>query len=299
MLISEFDTLRLEANGLTFSALAAGDATGHRGLVLLLHGFPDTPDSFRHQLHALADAGYRAVAPTMRGYEPESQPTDGDYSLLALAADVNGWLDQLDATPVHLVGHDWGAAVAFVAGAQHSERFTTLTAMAVPPFTRIPGAIARVPRQLLRSWYMNWFQLPFLSDWSVTARERWLLQRLWRTWSPGLTLDDTNWGAIRAAFDQPGVVRAALAYYRQNATPTLLLGLRTTPAMNTSTIPVPTLIINGSDDGCMDRRLFEHTIHDADFPAGVVHVELPDAGHFLQLERPDEITQLLIDHMAP
>lgn len=296
--MSEFDTILLEANGLTFSALAAGDVRGHRGLVLLLHGFPDTPQSFRHQLHALADAGYRAVAPMMRGYEPGSQPTDSDYSLSALATDVNAWLDQLDASTAHLVGHDWGAAVAFVAGAQYPERFKTITAMAIPPLTRIPGAIARVPRQLLRSWYMTWFQVPFVSDWSVTVSQRWLVQRLWRTWSPGLALDDTNWETIRTAFDQPGVVGAALAYYRQNATPPILLGVRKTPAMKTSMIPVPTLIINGSHDGCMDRRMFEHTIQDADFPAGVVHVELPDAGHFLQLERPDEIIQLLIDHMA-
>lgn len=296
--MSEFDTLRLEANGLAFSALAAGDARGHRGLVVLLHGFPDTPHSFRHQLHALADAGYRAIAPMMRGYEPESQPADRDYSLSALATDVNGWLDQLDAPTAHLVGHDWGALVAFVAGAQHSERFRTITAMAIPPFTRVPAAIARVPRQLLRSWYTIWFQVPGVSDWSITVRERWLLQRLWRTWSPGLTLGDADWETIRASFDEPGVVSAALAYYRQNATPPIMLGIRRTSAMSSSIIPVPTLIINGSSDGCMDRRMFEHTIHDADFPAGVVHVELPDAGHFLQLESPDEITELLIDHLA-
>lgn len=296
--MSEFDTLRLDANGLTFSALAAGDATGHRGLVLLLHGFPDTPHSFRHQLHALADAGYRAVAPTMRGYEPESQPTDGDYSLSTLATDVTGWLDQLGAASAHLVGHDWGAAVAFVAGAHSPERFTTITAMAIPPLTRIPAALALVPRQLLRSWYMTWFQVPVLSDWSVTVRERWLLERLWRRWSPGLTLDATDWETIRTSFDRPGVVGAALAYYRQNATPPILLGVRKTPAMRASIIPVPTLIINGPSDGCMDRRMFEHTIDDADFPAGVVHVELPDAGHFLQLEQPDEISRLLIEHLA-
>ena len=129
--MSDFDTIQLEANGLTFSALAAGDGREHRGLVLLLHGFPDTPHSFRHQLRALADAGYRAVAPVMRGYEPGSQSADRDYSLTALATDVNGWLDQLGTDAAHLVGHDWGAAVAFVAGAQHPERFRTITAMAV------------------------------------------------------------------------------------------------------------------------------------------------------------------------
>ncbi len=292
------ETITLEANGLTFTALAAGDAGTNRGLVLLLHGFPDTPHTFRHQLRSLAEAGYRAVAPTMRGYETGSQPADGDYSLPSLAADAVGWIDDLGAPTAHLVGHDWGAAVAFVAGSAHPERLRTITAMAIPPLTRIPAAIPRVPRQLLRSWYMTWFQLPWLADRSITVADRRLLRRLWRSWSPGLTLDDEEWEPILATFDRPGVVAASLAYYRQNATPPILLGIRKTPAMRESTIPVPTLIVNGADDGCMDRRLFTRTIDDRDFPAGVAHVELADAGHFLHLERPTEVDRLLLEHLA-
>lgn len=296
--MTEFEAITLQANGLTFSALAAGQATNHRGLVLLLHGFPDTAQSYQHQLRALADAGYRAIAPAMRGYEPGSQPADGDYTLTSIATDVVGWLDYLDSPTAHLVGHDWGAAVAFVAGARHPERFQTITTMAIPPLTRIPAAIPRVPRQLLRSWYMTWFQLPKISEWSITVRDRWLLKQLWTRWSPGLTLDEAEWAHIHATFDQPGVCNAALAYYRQNATPPILLGLRTTPAMQKSIVPVPTLIINGTADGCMDRRLFARTIDEDDFPAGVTHTEIAEAGHFLQLERPDEINRLLLEHLA-
>ncbi len=296
--MTQFETISLEANGLRFTALAAGDAASHRGLVLLLHGFPDTPHTFRHQLPALAEAGYRVVAPTMRGYEPSSQPSDHDYTLPSLVADAVAWLDQLDAPTAHLIGHDWGAAVAFVAGARHPERFRTITAMAIPPLTRIPAAIPRVPRQLLRSWYMTWFQLPGIADRSITVGDHRLLRYLWRTWSPGLTLDDDEWEPIRATFEQPGVVGASLAYYRQNATPPILLGIRKTPAMRQSTVAVPTLIVNGADDGCMDRRLFTQTIDDDDFPAGVAHVEFADAGHFLHREQPEELDHLLLEHLA-
>lgn len=280
------------------SALAAGPTTDHRGLVLLLHGFPDNAHSFRHQLSALGDAGYRAIAPTMRGYEPSSQPSDGDYSLTTLATDVVAWLEELEQPTAHLVGHDWGAAVAYVAGARHGDRLTTVTAMAIPSLSRIPTAIPRVPRQLARSWYMTWFQLRGVADWSITVGDHRLLRRLWQSWSPGLDLDDVDWDAVCATFDAPGVVSAALGYYRQNATPPILLGLRATEAMQASIVPVPTLIINGADDGCMDRRLYAHTITEADYPAGVAHIELDNAGHFLHLERPADITRLLLDHFA-
>ena len=233
----------------------------------------------------------------MRGYELGSQPTDGDYSLPALCSDVVAWLDQLQAPRAHLVGHDWGAAVAYVAGAAHPERFITITVLAIPPLTRIPRALRHVPRQLLLSWYMTWFQLPVLAERSVTAKHLWLLQRLWRQWSPELDLATVDWARVRAAFEQPGVVARALGYYRQNTTPLILLGVRRTAAMGNSVISVPTLIVNGTADGCMDRRLFVHTIDEADFPAGVSHVELDGPGHFLQLEQPDEIAKLILGHL--
>ncbi len=292
-----FETISLRNGPLRFTALAAGDPANHRGTVLLLHGFPDTAHSFRNQLLALADAGYRAIAPMMRGYEPGSQPADGDYSLPALCSDVVAWLDELDVPTVHLVGHDWGAAVAYVVGAAHPERFTTITALAIPPLTRIPGALRHVPRQLLLSWYMTWFQLPVIAERSVSAKRLWLLERLWRRWSPGLDLDTVDWERVRAAFEQPGVVAGALGYYRQNATPLILLGVRRTAAMENSVVAAPTLIVNGTADGCMDRRLFVHTIDEADFPAGVTHVELEGVGHFLQLERPGEIADLILGHI--
>lgn len=283
-------------DGLRFEAHHAGDRDAP--VVLCLHGFPDHPSTFRHQFGPLAEAGFRVVAPVMRGYEPSSQPADGDYSLLALAGDVLGWIDDLGVEQAHLIGHDWGAAVTEVVAARHPDRVHSLTSLAIPPLPRIPDAVRHVPRQLLRSWYMTFFQVPVVSDRALAAGDWQLLRRLWRVWSPGHAMTDTEWSELRTRFEAPGVVAAALAYYRQNATPPLLLGLRSTPAMEVIELRVPRLIVHGTEDGCMDRRLFDHAVRDADHRAGVTRVEIDGAGHFLHLEAPDQVNELLVGHLA-
>lgn len=286
----------LRASGLEFSAFEYGPDDGP--VVLCLHGFPDSRTTFRHQVEPLIEAGLRVVAPTMRGYEPSSQPLDGDYSLMALADDVAGWLDDLDVDQAHLVGHDWGAAVVYVAAARFPNRVSTATALAIPPLARIPGALRHVPRQLQRSWYMNFFQLRGVADRALAARDWQLLRRLWRDWSPDHEMSAGEWDELRAQFEQPGVVGATLAYYRQNATPPVLLGVRSSPAMALTQIAAPTLIVHGADDGCMDRRLFEHAVIVEDFVAGVEVLEVEDAGHFLHLERPDVVNAALLSHLS-
>lgn len=281
---------------LTFSTIEAGPSDGEA--VVCLHGFPDSPTTFRHQLDALAGAGFRAIVPTIRGYEPSSQPSDGDHTLMSLAGDVVGWLDARGIERAHLIGHDWGAAIAYVVAAHHPERLHTVTTLAIPPLARIPDAVRRVPRQLQRSWYMTFFQLRFVADRALAARDWWLMRRLWSSWSPTYAMTGDEWLALREQFEAPGVVRSALAYYRQNATPPLLLGLRSTNAMELSMIDVPALLVHGAQDRCMDRRLFAHAVLAEDYPQGVRVEELADAGHFLHLERPDEINELLLDHLG-
>ncbi len=283
-------------DGLEFSALQAGREQDP--VVLCLHGFPDHPATFRHQFGPLADAGFRVIAPTMRGYEPSSQPSDGDYSLLAMADDVAGWLDAIGADRAHLVGHDWGAVVTEVAAARHPDRVRSLTSLAIPPLPRIPAAVRRIPRQLLRSWYMTFFQVPIVAERALAAGDWALLRRLWRVWSPGHTMTETEWSELRARFERPGVAGAALACYRQNATPPLLLGLRSSPAMEVTEIPVRRLILHGTDDGCMDRRLFDHTVYETDHPAGVTMVELAGTGHFLHLEAADRVNDAVLAHLG-
>jgi len=113
----------LNNKGLKFSALEDGKGP----LVLCLHGFPDNYHSFDSQIPALVEAGYRVVVPMLRGYEPQSQPADGDYHLNNMVEDVITWIDQLGEEKVHLVGHDWGALIGYLTATMHSDRLLSLT----------------------------------------------------------------------------------------------------------------------------------------------------------------------------
>ena len=279
----------LRRGELTFSGLAMGTGPA----VLCLHGFPDDAQSFREQLPAFAAAGYRTVSMSLRGYEPGSQPDDGDYSLDAVAGDVAAWVDELDLGPVHFVGHDWGAAVAYVAGAQYPDRFRSLTAMAVPHAGRFVNETIRFPRQLGRSWYMGFFQLRGIAERAVRRRDFALIRRLWRSWSPGWNMPASAQRSVLETFAAPGVVEAALGYYRAALAPRAF-----TPKVRAAArfqVRVPTLAITGERDGCIGPDVFEALTYDGDFAAGVEVRRVDSAGHFLHQERPAALNALLLD----
>jgi pimeloyl-ACP methyl ester carboxylesterase len=274
---------------LTFSALAQG--TGPT--VLCLHGFPDHARSFRFQLPALAGAGYRAIAPTLRGYEPSSQPADGDYRLLRMAEDVAAWLDELALEQVHLIGHDWGAVIAYLVAAIWPERLASLTTLAIAHPIRLGQEIvSRRPSQLAKSWYMLFFQLPLADAW--VARQNFaFIDKLWRDWSPGWELPESELAAVKDTMARPGALHAALGYYRA------LRDVRSRDARKARArlmrpIQVRTLALTGERDGCMDTRLHDGALREADFPRGLRMVRLAGAGHFLHQEKPDEVNEILI-----
>ena len=292
------EKIELSRGRLSFSALTEGPVSASdKGTILCLHGFPDDARSFRHQWPFFAERGYRVVAPYLRGYEPKSQPADQDYSLQAIAEDVLAWIEQLGEPKVHLLGHDWGAAIAYLAGALAPERFHSIATIAVPPAARMADGIRQVPGQILKSWYMNFFQLRGLSDWRVERDDWALIRRLWRDWSPSFQLPESEWASLRSTFAAPGVKRAMLAYYRQNASPAIMLGLKRTPAMDLTTVPVRTLALTGSEDGCIDTRLYDYVFHDDDFPRGHCVERIEGAGHFLHQEKPDLVNARLLDWM--
>jgi pimeloyl-ACP methyl ester carboxylesterase len=275
----------LRHGDLRFRAVVAGRGA----VVVLLHGFPDHARSFREQIPVLADAGYRVVAPTLRGYEPSSQPTRPDYSLAALADDVVAWLDDLGVDTAHLIGHDWGAAIAYAAAARAPGRLRSVTGIAVPPAGRRPRLPPRlVAAQLGRWWYMGFFQLPWLPEAALVGQDWKLMRRLWRVWSPEYHLPDGERHALVETMSRPGVLSAALAYYRHNVRRPgqMLRTLRPSPA--------PTLAITGADDGCVDSRVFDH-LDPADFPGGLKVQRVRGAGHWPHLERPDEVNRNILD----
>jgi pimeloyl-ACP methyl ester carboxylesterase len=286
------ETILLHHAGLTFPALAVGEGA----VVLLLHGFPDTPATFTHQLSALAAAGYRAVAPRMRGYAPEAQPEDGDYHGIRMAEDVAAWAASLSDAPVHLVGHDWGANIAYAAAARAPERFASLTTMAVPHPVRFGEAFASNPAQAARSAYILAFQAPGFEE-QIVADDCAYLEALWRAWSPGWDIPADLIAAMKATFAEPGVARAALEYYRQAFDAASPAG-QATAALFMQPIRVPTLGICGADDQCITADVFTAAMRAEDFAAGVKLKTIPGAGHFCHAETPDAVNAALINWLA-
>lgn len=286
------ETITLAHADLTFPALAQGSGP----VVLMLHGFPDSPASFAHQLGALAEAGYRAIAPTMRGYAPEAQPADGDYHAVRMAEDVTAWAAALADAPVHLVGHDWGANIAYAAASLAPERFASLTTIAVPHPVRFAEAFATDPAQQARSAYILAFQTPGFEE-QIIADDCAYLQALWKAWSPGWDIAPELLASMKETFLQSGVARAALEYYRQ-AFDAVSPSAQATAALLSQPITVPTLGICGAEDQCITQGVFLGAMRGSDFPGGLEIQSIAGAGHFCHAEAPQAVNSLLLEWFA-
>ena len=288
MAVTDIEQLSFQHGSLTFSAQAMGDGP----IVLCLHGFPDNAGSYRHQLPVLAEEGYRAISLTLRGYEPSSIPIDGDYTMETIATDILAVIDSLDTDPVHLVGHDWGAAVAYVAAAAAPERFKSLTVMAVPHAGRFAREGLRIPKQLRLSWYMGFFNIPWLSDWVVQRQDYAFIRKLWRDWSPGWQPKPGVLNDVIQTLSQPGVRSAALGYYRAELSVKALL---VSAEEAHYPVPVPTLALSGERDGCIASDVFEQLMVAEDFPKGLTFSRIAEAGHFLHQEQPEQVNREIVD----
>lgn len=287
-----FQDFTLTNGPLRFSARAAGAGP----TVLCLHGFPDALQSFDLLLAALASAGYRGVAVAMRGYEPQSQPRDGDYHAVRMAEDVSAWIDQLGDAPVHLVGHDWGATIAFATVGLVPEKIASLAVLAVPHPVRFAEAYATNPAQHERSHYIIEFQSPDADAGIVAGNCAWL-ERLWRSWSPGWNIPAAELAAMRATFAQPGVAGATLSWYRQAFDVVSAAG-QATQSLFVEPIPVPTLGMVGGEDGCIGADVFEAAMQPRDFAAKLSVRRVVNAGHFLHRESPEAVNRQIVDWIS-
>jgi pimeloyl-ACP methyl ester carboxylesterase len=282
------------ANGLDFAVREHGD--GDR-LALCLHGFPDDAGSMDPLAERLADAGFTAVAPYMRGYGPTDAAPESDYSARALGADAVALADRLveddgydDAV---LVGHDWGAVAGYSAARLDPDRFSAMATMAVPP--RFGAAIWNHPTQFLRSWYVWFFQLPGLAERTLRRDDFAMIEVLWNLWSPGWDYPEERIESVTETFRTDGTADAALQYYRQFVNPLvsdLFRNGRPDPD-DTPPIAVPGLVIAGADDGCIGPELFADA-GDA-FAADARVVRIRDAGHFVHQEQPDVVAEEVIE----
>lgn len=282
-------TRTLETGGLRFTALVNGDGP----LVLLLHGFPDGPETFKAQLEALAQAGFRAVAVTLRGYEASSQVSAERVSVADLAEDVFGWMDALGEQQAHLIGHDWGATIAFAASKQRPERVLSLSMLAVPHPMQLAMLIQSDKAQLSRSSYILFFQLRGFSDFWVGLNRAAFIERLWRKWSPGWAYGKAQIAAVRRRFAKARVRTLALEYYRQAAN-TKAPRAAESGALLQGEQPIRTLGLCGENDGCISADIFKQALRTADFPAGLTVRQIDRAGHFLHAEQPDAVNAALL-----
>ena len=287
----EPERLSFQHGPLTFSAQAMGEGP----TVLCLHGFPDNASTFRHQLPALATAGYRAISLTLRGYEGASIPPDQDYSVEAIVTDIVAVIDALGHNPVHLIGHDWGAAVAYRVSASASDKRRSLTTLAVPHAGRFARDGLRIGKQLRLSWYMGFFNVPWVSDWVVGRNDFAFIRGLWRAWSPDWQPEPGVLDEVIQTLAQTGVKAAALGYYRAALS---LKALTTSQEEAYYRVPTPTLALSGERDGCIDSAIFERLTVAQDFPRGVLFQRVMGAGHFLHQECPNEVNRLIIDWLA-
>ncbi|MFM7060054.1 MAG: alpha/beta fold hydrolase [Actinomycetes bacterium] len=286
----------LTANGVDIAYLEAGPTDGP--LALCLHGFPDHAPTWRHLMPLLAGAGYHVVAPWLRGYSPTGLAPDGNYQVASLALDALALTDALagDGDAV-IVGHDWGAIATHTAVAHRPDRYSRMVALAVPHAAAM-GAHLFEPEQLKRMWYQFFFQLP-TADIVVPMNDYAVIDTLWRDWSPGYTPDPDDLRALKATFDAPGALSAALDYYRfVHGTKPSDPALDAVQGAFLAPIPVPTLYLHGADDGCMGAGMVADDELRPWYPAGVEIVVVPDSGHFLHLEQPDAVNARIVGFLA-
>ncbi len=285
------DLLDVRTRGIDFRCLSAGEGP----LVLVLHGFPDDPTSFIPLLGALAEAGYRAVAPWLRGYGPTGSADDGDYSISALAADVIALIDALGVETATLIGHDWGAISSYAATNLAPTRIHDLITLAIPP---LPAFLRHTrATQLRRSAYIGRFQLPRIAERSLRADNFALIDTLWRTWSPGWTPPPERLEAVKETFRCPGTVDASLAYYRALRPHLGRFGAwRRSQRLALARLRRPAMVLAGEQDGCVGPELFVDPASASEAPVEL-HV-LPGLGHFMHLEDPAVIHRLILRRLA-
>jgi pimeloyl-ACP methyl ester carboxylesterase len=263
---------------------------GQGPLVVLLHGFPEFWYSWRRQLPVLAAAGFRAVALDLRGYNESDCPNGVHrYRTATLVDDVAGVIRRL-GEPAFVIGHDWGGVLAWRLASLRPELVRKLAILNAPPPATFREECRRNPVQCLRSWYMLFFQFPWLPEWLLRAGNFALLERAWRKQllHPGAFTDD-DIAEYKRAFNRPGRLTAAINYYRAAARwPQDLSGFP-------QTFRVPTLLIWGERDSYLSATLPDRA---ARWVADLRIERIADASHWVQNDAPERVNHLLVDFLT-
>ncbi|MGI8586847.1 MAG: alpha/beta fold hydrolase [Chloroflexia bacterium] len=276
----------IETNGVTLHVVAAGPEDGP--LVLLLHGFPDFWYGWRHQIPALAAAGYRVLAPDQRGYNLSEKPVGAAaYGIETLAADIVGLIHAVGRDRAFVVGHDWGGGVAWELGCSHPECVERLAILNSPYPAVLLDSIRRSPAQLRKSWYILFFQIPALPEFLLSLGNWRLASRsLSQSSRPG-AFTDLDMRRYRRAWSRPRAMTSMLNWYRA--------AIRHQPAPPADPrVHLPTMLIWGAQDQFLGRDLAVQSLSYCDD----IRLEvIDDATHWVQHEEPERVNRLLLDFL--
>ncbi len=284
----------VKTNGVTLHTVFAGPEDG--APVILLHGFPEFWYGWRHQIPYLAERGFRVIVPDQRGYNLSDKPAGVDaYRIGELARDVIGLIDALGYETVHLVGHDWGAAVAWRTATLFPERLKKLVILNAP----YPTLMSKAYRegnvgQLLKSWYIFYFQIPWLPETLVSLVGHYGMAQMLRRSGQSGTFGETDITEYRKAWAQPGALTAMLNWYRAAARGAVGGDGQMVYRQPARIIP-PTLMLWGERDIALDKSLAQQSITLCENGQLVF---FPDATHWVQHDEADAVNRHIVEFLA-
>jgi epoxide hydrolase 4 len=277
-------------NGIALHVVLAGPASGKP--LLFLHGFPEFWFAWRHQIDHFVSSGYRVIIPDQRGYNLSDKPAGiPSYSVDLLAKDVLGVLDAVTDSRAFVVGHDWGAVVSWYLAARYSERISRAAMLSAPHPRIFIENFIRNPAQLRRSWYLLFFQLPWLPERILRRRDWTLLVRVLRNTSTPGVFSDRDLEQYKKSWARKDALTAMLNWYRA----ALLRPSKFAFDSKVSRVKVPALIILGKNDQFMDEAMARESLLYCDDG----HLEMFEtATHWVQHEEPAQVNTLLSQFFA-
>ncbi|MAR00409.1 MAG: alpha/beta hydrolase [Oceanospirillaceae bacterium] len=258
--------------------------------VILLHGFPECWNTWRHQIPQLTAAGYRVFVPNMRGYGHSSKPRAvADYHVKHLSADVDAIRQFTGAEKIHLVGHDWGAMVAWWYALGYQDHLASLSILNVPHPRVFMKKLKGSPAQLLKSWYIGFFQIPFLPELILPLGDFWFYRWILKKSSCPGSYSEEDYRILLEHWKIPGQTRATVNYYRSagRSLPS--------PAKSKSRLQCPTQILWGENDLALSLEMAEQS---AELLDNGTLTTYPDATHWLAHDKPEEISKRLVEHFV-
>ncbi|WP_154660465.1 alpha/beta fold hydrolase [Halopiger goleimassiliensis] len=284
--VSSAERVERVVDGVRLHAVAAGDPDDP--LVVLLHGFPEFWYEWREYVGRFVDAGYRVLVPDQRGYNLSEKPHGvGSYRLPTLSSDVAALVDSEGNERAHVVGHDWGAAVAWDLALRRPEVVDRLAIVNVPHPKVLEETLRSNPRQLLKSWYVFAFQIPRLPEWASSRFDfaPWVLA-MREPANPG-AFTETDFARYRRAWSEPGAPRAMINWYRAQ--------VRYRDGLPRERVQAPTLVVWGENDQALVPEMAPRSV--AYCEDGTL-ARFPEASHWVVHEYPDRVGELLLEHLA-